>query len=92
MKRIHLLSLITLLFFACSKDKDDVSPDSKGGTKYRVTFDIDWNSTNFPIDYPSGAHFSKLIGWSHDGSRKSSHDIKREAGLLGDETVTAAAE
>ena len=31
-------------------------------------------------------------GWSHDGSRKSSHDIKREAGLLGDETVTAAAE
>ena len=69
MKRIHLLSLITLLFFACSKDKDDVSPDSKGGTKYRVTFDIDWNSTNFPIDYLSGAHFSKLIGWSHDGSQ-----------------------
>ena len=31
-------------------------------------------------------------GWSHDGSRKSSHDIKREAGLMGDKTVTAAAE
>ena len=73
---------ISLLFFACSKDKDDVSPDSKGGTKYRVTFDIDWNSTNFPIDYPSGAHFSKLIGWSHDGSRLGSKDIKRAAGLL----------
>lgn len=69
MKQIYLLSLVTLLLLACSKDKDETSPASKGGTKYRVTFDIDWNRTNFPTDYPSSAHFSKLIGWSHEASQ-----------------------
>ena len=69
MKRINLLSLITLLFFACSKDNDLASPDFKGGTEYMVTFNIDWNSIDFPTDYPSNAHFSKLIGWSHDSTQ-----------------------
>ena len=31
-----------------------------------VTLSINWNSTDFPQDYPENAHFSKLIGWSHD--------------------------
>jgi PBP1b-binding outer membrane lipoprotein LpoB len=34
MKRINLISLITLLFFSCSKNKEEVSPDLKGGTEY----------------------------------------------------------
>lgn len=33
--------------------------------KYKLTFDFKWNAQDFPIDYPSSAHFSKLIGWSH---------------------------
>jgi hypothetical protein len=69
MKRISLLSLIIVLFFACSKDEGAVSPDLKGGTEYMVTFNIDWNSTDFPIDYPSNAHFSKVIGWNHDSTQ-----------------------
>ena len=32
---------------------------------YKVTFEFNWNNKEFPIDYPSNAHFSKLIGWSH---------------------------
>jgi hypothetical protein len=69
MKRINLISLITLLFFSCSKNKEEVSPDLKGGTEYTVTFKIDWNSKDFPKDFPSNAHFSKLIGWSHDSDQ-----------------------
>lgn len=65
MKPIYALSLITLLFFGCSKD-EDVAPEFKGGAEYRVSFTIDWNSTDFPTDYPSNAHFSRLIGWSHN--------------------------
>lgn len=34
-----------------------------------VTLNIDWNSTDFPTGYPSNAHFSKLIGWSHDSTQ-----------------------
>lgn len=36
--------------------------------KYRVTFNFKWNAQDFPTDYPSNAHFSKLIGWSHKPS------------------------
>ena len=65
MTRISLFSLLALLLISCSNDDEANSPDLIGGTEYRVTFNIDWNSTDFPTDYPSNAHFSKLIGWSH---------------------------
>jgi hypothetical protein len=68
MKRISLLILITLVFFACSKD-NVVTPDFKGGAEYMVTFNMNWNSTDFPTDYPSNDHFSRLIGWSHDSTQ-----------------------
>lgn len=66
MKFLNLPILITLILFSCSKDKEDTSPALKGGTEYTVTFKINWNSKDFPKDYPSNAHFSKLIGWSHN--------------------------
>ena len=74
MRHIGLLSLIALLFFACS-DEDDITPiggqnmlpnEAAESAEYLVTFTINWNSTDFPTDYPSGAHFSRLIGWSHE--------------------------
>ncbi len=33
---------------------------------YRVTFVGDWTATNHPIDYPNNAHFSNLIGSTHN--------------------------
>jgi len=66
---INVLSLVTLLFFSCSKEKNEETPVFKGGTEYMVTFNIDWNTTDFPTNYPSNAHFSKLIGWSHDSTQ-----------------------
>ena len=74
MRHIGIMSLIALLFFACSDEEDMVPNDGQvmvpNGTEesaeYLVTFTINWNSTDFPTDYPSNAHFSRLIGWSHD--------------------------
>ena len=74
MRHLGILSLIALLFFACSDD-DDMVPnggqnmppnEAEVRAEYLVTFTINWNSTDFPTDYPSNAHFSRLIGWTHE--------------------------
>ena len=49
---INLLSLITLLFFSCSKEKNVETPVFKGGTEYMVTFNIDWKQYRFSNKLP----------------------------------------
>lgn len=63
-----VLAISLLVLFSCKKDVKDLpqKPDDLQTTNYRVTFNINWNSTDFPTDYPSNAHFSKLIGWTHE--------------------------
>ena len=60
MKNHQLLCLIiiAIIFVRCTKD------DPSKAT-YKVTFCLNWDNNDFPTDYPSNAHFSKLIGWSH---------------------------
>lgn len=55
---ITICLLIPLLFHSCIKDDDSKST-------YKVIFSLNWSQQNFPTDYPSNAHFSKVIGWSH---------------------------
>ncbi|MBI2281593.1 MAG: spondin domain-containing protein [Bacteroidetes bacterium] len=61
------LTVVTAIL-SCKKDIKDLpqKPDDLQTTNYRVTFNINWNNTDYPTDYPSNAHFSKLIGWSHE--------------------------
>lgn len=35
---------------------------------YEVVFTFDWNANDFPTDYPSGTHFSQLVGWVHQSN------------------------
>jgi len=35
---------------------------------YRITFESNWSSITHPINYPNGAHFSQLIGNSHNAT------------------------
>ncbi len=35
-------------------------------TEYRVTFTATWSADTHPIDFPSNAHFSPMIGVTHD--------------------------
>lgn len=37
------------------------------GAKYSVKFDGTWSAATHPMEYPSNAHFSGLIGATHDG-------------------------
>lgn len=36
--------------------------------KYQIEFNATWTSASHPLDYPAGAHFSGLIGTTHDKS------------------------
>jgi len=53
---------IIVLLVACSQD---IKAPEEGGQCYKVTFELDWNATDFPTDYPPNPHFSRFVGWSH---------------------------
>ncbi|MEZ5002064.1 MAG: spondin domain-containing protein [Chitinophagales bacterium] len=61
-----LLMLGSFTLMNCSDDDFEMFPSD--AVTYKVTFNLNWNGTDFPTDYPSNAHFSKLIGWSHQSS------------------------
>lgn len=68
MKKTHLFILLLAIGFAfVSCGEDDVVPE---GTKYKVTFTGTWSGASHPTDYPSNAHFSPIIGLSHNASTK----------------------
>lgn len=70
MNKFSLVALVILLLvlFSCKKDVKDLpqKPDDLQINNYRVSFNINWNSSNYPTNYPSNAHFSRLIGWTHE--------------------------
>lgn len=59
--------MVLIAFFGSCKP-DEPAERELLIAKYKVTFDFKWNAQDFPTDYPSSAHFSKLIGWSHKPS------------------------
>lgn len=42
--------------------------------RYEVRFDATWTAATHPLDYPAGAHFSGLIGATHDESYRVFRD------------------
>ena len=61
----YLYIILALFIASCSESDGPVEMGIESDASYTVTFTMHWNSTDFPTDYPSGAHFSPLIGWSH---------------------------
>ncbi len=57
-------SLLTLA--GCGSSSDTVESDTTGDVSYRATFTTQWNSTDFPTNYPGGAHWSPLVGTVHN--------------------------
>lgn len=70
---LKVIAVIAVLVFTnCSTANEDEKPNAtdpveekQTNAKYSVTFEINWNKNDFPVDYPSGAHFSSIVGWSH---------------------------
>jgi hypothetical protein len=44
------------------------SPNASDTARYRLTFDATWSSATHPADFPAAAHFSALVGGTHDGT------------------------
>ena len=93
---ILILLLINISFLSCNDESD---PSDPSVASYEVTFDFHWNSENFPDEYPSGSHFSPLIGWSHRPNSEffqpgtnASDGIKRMAETGGTSTLRSEIE
>ncbi|MCB2406653.1 spondin domain-containing protein [Hymenobacter lucidus] len=68
MRQWSRLILLTIGLAACKKEGEDgkwyrPTPDSTA--LYRVTFEATWSEATHPGRYPTGAHFSPLMGASH---------------------------
>ncbi|WP_392340113.1 spondin domain-containing protein [Moritella marina] len=69
MRRLLIpLVLITLFLSACddSNTSSNTNITPQDDVVYELTFTSNWNSVNFPTNYPSSAHFSGLIGLTHN--------------------------
>lgn len=62
-------SLRTTLFMAAIALAAQESANA-GTVQYTVTFDATWSQTTHPTDWPSNAHFSPLIGGTHNANVK----------------------
>lgn len=71
MKRIATY-IILLLLISCNDNeiKQQIAFMRDAPVEYDVVFSFDWNSSNFPIDYPPNPHFSPIVGWSHKATTK----------------------
>lgn len=60
--------ILALIVFGCSDDKisGGIVVDGDSLAVYNVTFSSTWSAMTHPADFPSNAHFSGLIGATHD--------------------------
>src|SRR5262245_52300212 len=62
--------LAAQLAAACASSSSLTAPSAASAaatSRYRVMFRSTWSATTHPIDFPSTAHFSSLVGGTHNG-------------------------
>ncbi len=69
MRVIILAGLFFVLLLGCSENEPLMTqPEPELNARYKVTFNAGWSAQTHPIDFPSSAHFSDLIGMTHNGN------------------------
>ena len=69
MRVFILAGLIFILLAGCSKNENVViQPEPEPNARYKLTFDATWSAQTHPNEFPSSAHFSGLIGMTHNGN------------------------
>lgn len=61
MKKLATAAALAALIAATSAQAGDTA-------NYEVRFDLTWSASSHPLDYPAGAHFSGLIGATHNSA------------------------
>ncbi len=69
-RKFHIIKAvvvsITLVAMSGCSDDSSTDPNITSDASYKVTFTSTWISTNFPTEFPGGAHFSGLVGGTHN--------------------------
>jgi len=69
MKLINLAGLFIVLLLGCSENENVLTPpEPELNARYNLTFNANWSAQTHPNDFPSSAHFSGLIGMTHNGN------------------------
>jgi hypothetical protein len=69
MKAFSLALLFLVLLIGCSKNENLViQPEPDANARYRLTFNATWSAQTHPTEFPPTAHFSGLIGMTHNSS------------------------
>jgi hypothetical protein len=69
MKSINLAGIFFVLLLGCSEnDNNPTQPGPALDARYRLTFNATWSAQTHPNEFPSSAHFSGLIGMTHNGN------------------------
>ena len=69
MKVINLAGLFIVLLLGCSENETVLTtPGLDLNARYRLTFNATWSAQTHPNEFPSSAHFSGLIGMTHNGN------------------------
>ncbi len=67
MKAFSLALLFLVLLIGCSKNNNTITPqEPDANARYRLTFNATWSAQTHPTEFPSSAHFSGLIGMTHN--------------------------
>ena len=66
MKVFILTGLFFVFLLGCSKNENIViQPEPKLSARYNLTFNATWSAQTHPTEFPASAHFSGLIGMTH---------------------------
>ena len=86
MKKIFLFFLL-LTIFSCDNDDTEVIIIIDDTAVYKIVFDANWTTQTHPINYPSNAHFSWMVGVTH-----SEQNVLFAKGLLASAGIELMAE
>ena len=65
--KAFLLSVAVVTLSACSDDdSSSADRDDTADASYELTLTTAWTTANFPTNFPAGAHFTALIGSTHN--------------------------
>lgn len=86
MKKIFFFFLV-LTIFSCDSDDNEVIIIIDDTAIYKVVFDANWTAQTHPTNYPSNAHFSWMVGVTHN-----EQNILFAKGLLASAGIESMAE